>query len=230
MRNYVLVIQGFEGILAEAYSNSDKSTAAKVLTTIKGNPEIAKLYTIVNNLRKGDVNESTVDSYIKENIEFSKGINYKKIAFPIANEIKSDYDLHNDIGTILFEEKTAYNINRYNSAYNSVKENLLKAKTLETKTSEVAKKISEGLNQMDKEDKILVEKFIKTPEGEKVTIFESTKSECLKHISKHISDCEDVSSKIKMYEAKDAVLDMAFNEKSYISDMVKIHNLNKQLK
>jgi hypothetical protein len=230
MRNYVLIIQGFEGILAEAFSNEDKKTTLKTLKVIKENSELAKLYTIVNNLRNGKVSEENVDSFINENIAFAKSIDYKKIAFPLDKSQKSDFQLHNDLGTILFEKKSAFNISEYNAAYSNVKKNLLEKKITLEKTKTIASKINESFNQIDIEDKVLVEKFVKTPVSERVNIFDETRSECIKQISKQINEHDDLETKVKMYKTKDIISEMVYNEKNYISDMVKIHELNKQLK
>ena len=230
MKNYTLVIQGLESLLAEAYEAKDKKSAAKILKIFKENKELSKLYSIVDNLKKGDVNETTVDQYINENISFAKRVDYSKIEFPFEKNMVSENDFYNHVGTILFEEKSAFNINSYNKAYQAVKNHLLDEIESKKRKSSTARKISEAIESVDSEDKMLVESFIKTPSNERQNLFESLKSECISNINKHISECENPELKVKMYETKDVILEMSFKAESYISDMLKIHDLNKNLK
>lgn len=228
MKNYALIIEGFESLLSEAYSKEDKKSASKILNTIKENVEIAKLYSIVHNLKNGETDKDNVDSFINENISFARKLDYNKIKYPFEKGQISENNLYNDIGMVLFEEKTSFNLNQYNKAYNNIKNNLLKPLGIKGKI-EKAKKISEGLNSIDEQDKVLVESFLRTPSKERKNIFENTKSECISKIKGMIENTEDSDLKLKMFEAKEMIQEMSFEEKSYIQDMVKIHNLNKQL-
>ena len=76
MKNYTLVIQGLQGLLAESYLNEDKKTTTKIFNLLKENSELFKLFTIVTNLRNGRVSEESVDGFINENVQFAKDINY----------------------------------------------------------------------------------------------------------------------------------------------------------
>ena len=229
MKNYALIVQGFEGILKESYEKNDKKTTSKILNEIKSNKELSKLYAIVDNLKRGKVTEETVDNFIKENIEFAKGIDYAKINFPLSSKVKSDEEIYNNIGKILFEEKNPFNLVEYNEAYSNVRSNLLETNMKAKNIAETAKKLTESFEVLDEADKILVEGFISTPKNERGNLFEATKTTCINLISKHIADCDDDSTKVKMYEAKERVSTMAYDESTFINDMIKIHEFNKQL-
>ena len=95
MKNYALIVQGFESILKESYEKNDKKTTSTILNEIKSNKELSKLYAIVDNLKRGKVAEENVDNFINENIEFAKQVNYSKIKFPFNNYIKSDEEIYN---------------------------------------------------------------------------------------------------------------------------------------
>ena len=230
MKNYTLVIQGLQGLLAESYLNEDKRTTTKIFNLLKENSELFKLFTIVTNLRNGRVSEESVDGFINENVQFSKDINYRHIKYPFSKEIKSDENFFNEIGTVLFEEKTPFNIEKYTNAYQSVRNHLLSLNKSDEKIFSMAKSVNENLSKIDAEDKVLVESFIKAPLEDKSMLFESTKKSCLEIISEHISQIDDIQTKVKMYEVKDKILTMEFNSKTYIQDIVKIHNLSKDLK
>lgn len=230
MKNYTLVIQGLQGLLAESYLNEDKRTTTKIFNLLKENSELFKLFTIVTNLRNGRVSEESVDGFINENIQFAKGINYRHIKYPFSKEIKSDDSFFNEIGTVLFEEKTPFNIEKYTNAYQSVRNHLLSLNKSDEKIFSMAKSVNENLSKIDSEDKVLVESFIKAPLEDKSQLFENTKKSCLELISEHISNVDDIQTKVKMYEVKDKILTMEFNSKTYIQDIVKIHNLSKDLK
>lgn len=230
MKNYTLVIQGLQGLLAESYLNEDKKTTTKIFNLLKENSELFKLFTIVTNLRNGRVSEESVDGFINENVQFAKNINYKSIKYPFSKEIKSDESFFNEIGTVLFEEKTPFNLEKYTNAYQSVRNHLLSLNKSDEKIFSMAKSVNENLSKIDAEDKVLVESFIKAPLEDKSMLFESTKKSCLEIISEHVSQVDDIQTKVKMYEVKDKILTMEFNSKTYIQDIVKIHNLSKDLK
>lgn len=230
MKNYTLVIQGLQGLLAESYLNEDKRTTTKIFNLLKENSELFKLFTIVTNLRNGRVSEESVDGFINENVQFAKDINYRRIKYPFSKEIKSDDSFFNEIGTVLFEEKTPFNIEKYTNAYQNVRSHLLSLNKSDEKIFSMAKSVNENLSKIDAEDKFLVESFIKAPLEDKGQLFESTKKSCLELISEHISQVDDIQTKVKMYEVKDKILTMEFNSKTYIQDIVKIHNLSKDLK
>jgi len=229
MKNYALIVQGFESILKESYEKNDKKTTSTILNEIKSNKELSKLYAIVDNLKRGKVAEENVDNFINENIEFAKQVNYSKIKFPFNNSIKSDEEIYNSIGKILFEEKNPFNLMEYNEAYANVRNNLLESNIRQKNLKKTVQKMNESLKSLDEADKILVEGFVSTPKNERGMLFETAKSTCITLINKHISNCEDDSSKIKMYETKDVVFSMNYNESNFINDMIRLHNFNKQL-
>jgi len=230
MKNYTLVIQGLQGLLAESYLNEDKKTTTKIFNILKENSELFKLFTIVTNLRNGRVSEESVDGFINENVQFAKDINYKYIKYPFSKDLTSDDSFFNEIGTVLFEEKTAFNIEKYTNAYQNVRNHLLALNKSDEKIFSMAKSVNENLSKIDAEDKVLVESFIKAPLEDKSSIFENTKNSCLEIISEHISQVDDVQTKVKMYQVKDKVLNMEFDTKTCIQDIVKMHNLSKDLK
>lgn len=229
MKNYALIVQGFESILKESYEKKDKKTTSSILNEIKSNKELSKLYAIVDNLKRGKVNEDNVDNFINENIEFAKEINYSKIKFPFNNTVKSDEEIYNSIGKILFEEKNPFNLIEYNEAYSNVRNNLLESNLTQKNLKETVQKLNESLQTLDDVDKVLVEGFVSTPKNERSVLFETAKATCITLINKHISNCDSDSSKVKMYETKDVVFSMNYNENTFINDMLKIHNFNKQL-
>jgi hypothetical protein len=229
MKNYALIVQGFESILKESYEKNDKKTTSTILNEIKSNKELLELYAIVDNLKRGKVTEENVDSFIKENIQFAKEINYSKIKFPFNSAIKSDEEIYNSIGKILFEEKSPFNLMEYNEAYSNVRNNLLESNLKQKNLKETVQKLSESFETLEDADKVLVEGFVSTPKSERGNLFEVAKSTCINLIAKHISNADDDSSKIKMYETKDVVSSMSYNEETFISDMIRLHDFNKQL-
>ncbi len=229
MKNYALIVQGFESILKESYDKNDKKTTSTILNEIKSNKELSKLYVIVDNLKRGKVSEGTVDSFINENIQFAKEINYSKIKFPLNGNIKSDEEIYNSIGKILFEEKNPFNLMEYNEAYSNVRNNLLESNLKQKNLKETVQKLSESFEVLEDADKVLVEGFVSTPKNERSNLFEVAKSTCINLIAKHISNADDDSSKVKMYETKDVVSSMNYSEETFISDMIRLHDFNKQL-
>jgi chaperonin cofactor prefoldin len=229
MKNYALIVQGFESILKESYDKNDKKTTSTILNEIKSNKELSKLYVIVDNLKRGKVSEGTVDSFINENIQFAKEINYSKIKFPLSENIKSDEEIYNSIGKILFEEKSPFNLMEYNEAYSNVRNNLLESNSKQKNLKETVQKLSESFEILEDADKVLVEGFVSTPKNERGNLFEVAKSTCINLIAKHISNTDDDSSKVKMYETKEVVSSMNYSEDTFISDMIRLHDFNKQL-
>ena len=117
----------------------------------------------------------------------------------------------------------------YNEAYSNVRNNLLESNNILKNLKETVGKMNESLKNLDEADKTLVEGFVSTPKNDRNMLFEVAKSTCITLIEKHISNCEDDVTKIKMYETKDVVYSMHYNENDFTNDMLILHNFNKQL-
>lgn len=229
MKNYALITEGINNILLESYTNKDKKKTQQILKEIKSNKPLKYLITIVNNLKNGEVQPMFVDDFINENIKTAKEMDFSSFD-KILKESKSESnELLENIGIILFEEKTVFNLSKYTKAYNVVKTHLVEANTWKENITGKLKTLSTDYSKLGDEDKKLFESFIKANTSEKQAIYSSTKEECLKILKEHIKHSSDNTMKLKLYETKDMILNLSENSDSYIKNMVKLHELKKDL-
>ena len=229
MKNYALIVQGLTDLLQESYTQNYKHNTSKLLNKLVENSELKKLYAVVDNLKRGTPDEEEVEAYINENIRFASEIKYNKIPYPFDAKVESDDPLYNAIGVILFEKKNAFNLDRFNSAYKTVKQNLIESVRQKREIDSTQKQLSENLKVIDKKDKMLVEAIIQAAPEQKVAIFEAAKRDCITLIDSHIKETEEVELKLKMYETKDVILSMDYQDKSFAHDIAKIYNFTKEL-
>lgn len=226
MKNYALITEQLSDLLVESYEKKDKKFTNKLIKEVRENKKLKSLYALVYNLKYGKVNESSVDNFIQENIKASKEFDFSEFDNILTEALSEKYsnEVLDSIGVLLFEKKSIFNLQEYNNAYNVVKNNLLK-ETL--KKNKLTKEINES--SLDVEDKRLVEKFMQSSKEEKITLFRENKEQCISAINKKLKETDSSETKLKLYEVKDMLSNMEYDDKEFIQEMVKVHELKKNL-
>lgn len=228
MKNYALITEEIHKLLLESYESKDKRLTKAILSELKSNKELQLLYTVVNNLKNGEVTPEYVDDFINENIKYAQQTNFTSFD-SLLNEKLETNELIDNIGIVLFETKTAFNISKHTKAYEAVKNHLLEKNNWKKQASQSLREMEElYLNITDEDDKALFESFIKSDKTGRNEIYHSTKQECIDILNKHIANCKIDSTKVKLYETKDFVMSLKGDEDVY-KNLAKLHELKKDL-
>ena len=233
MKNYALIIESINTALIESFEKEDKQKIKDLITEIKSDKALKYLYTIVDNLKNGVVNQSNVDEFINENIKAIKTIKEGsfKMFDNILNEstVKSTNDLSQHIGVILFEEKNIFNISEYNKSFEAVKEHLINENTWRNKLSNELTGLSSEFETLDEDDKHIFETYLKSSNKEKKQVFSEMKNECVELINQHLNSTESSDTKVKLYEARDMITKLNDDTENFEANIVKLHDLKKGL-
>jgi hypothetical protein len=228
MKNYALITEGIHKLLLESYETKDKDLTKKILNEIKSNKKLQLLYTVVDNLKNGDVNPEYVDDFINENIKYAKNNDFSSFD-TLLNESYESNDLIDSIGIILFESKTPFNLSKYTKAYDVVKTHLLAKNTWQQKAKQKLQEMNAHYVELsDEQDKALFESFIKSDTAGKKEIYQTTKKECINILNEHIANCNIDSTKLKLYETKDFIMSLPEDDNIYMN-LAKLHELKKEL-
>ena len=229
MKNYALITEGIDKLLVEAYEKKDKATTKAVLNEIKSNKKLQTLYTLVDNLKNGEVDVENIDFFIKENIEFAQKTDFSTFDKLLESELAESNLLIESIGVILFEKRTPKNLIKYSKAFNNVRNHLKEKNTWKQELSKKLEEQSVLYKDLSNEDKTLFENFIKSSKEGKKEIHESIKKECVELLNTHIKESSDLSMKVKLYETRDMILSLNESDENYINNIVKMHDLKKGL-
>lgn len=228
MRNYALITESIDNLFVDLYKSKDKKTIKRLVNEIKNNKDLQILYTIVDNLKNGEVSKEYVDDFINENVKAAKAKDFSSFNKMVDDVVIESNELLDSIGTILFEEKTVFNLAQYTKAYNQVKTHLIEKNTWREELSSTLNECSVEYTELEETDKKLFESFIKSNSEGKTKLYNTTKEECIELLNKHIQETTDLSTKVKLYETKDMVMQLNEGE-TLVPDMVKLHNLKKGL-
>lgn len=229
MKNYALIVKGIEDLLVESYEKKDKATVSKMLLELKNNTKLKFLYTLVENLRNGKVAQNNVDTYINENIKFAKTLDFTEFDSLVNKDVLDEStELLESIGTLLFEDKTIFNMSKYHNAFDIVKQHLVESNTWEATYRGKLAEYSKSYVTMDSSDKQLFEQFLRTPKTDRAGMFKKMVTECVEVLNTSIQKMDDSEIKLKLYETKDMISKYEYDD-SYVEKIVKIHELKKSL-
>lgn len=232
MKNYALITEGINNLLVEFYGKKDKKNIKALLTEIKSNKEIKYLYTIVDNLKNGEVSPQSVDSFINENIKAAKELDLSILDNLLDEGVlrtDSTNEIIDSIGYILFENKTVFNLSEYTKAYEEVKTHLIEKNTWKDNLRNELLKCEADYSTLDSEDKLLFENFFKSNKTEKLKLYKEMKEECLSLISEHIKNETNATTKVNLYETKEVITEMKDDDENYVQYIAKLHDLKKKL-
>lgn len=229
MKPYVLISHHISERLVESFSKKEKSP---LLNKVVKDRDLSGLYTIVENLKKSKIDPQDVDQFIQENIKFAKTLNLSKFD-DTAKTLNEGFDwsecsLIKDINTVLFEQKNVYNLQDYTNSYRRVKNHLINLSEKDNKIRETLDNLSERLESLDEDDKVLFENYVK--HEDKKLFVENEVQKYLEVLQEMIDTTTDLEDKVALFKVKTTILESKFEGDEDIKKMLEIHNLIKELK
>lgn len=182
----------------QLFESEDKSPLKQLFLEMANNQALATLYTVINNLQTSKIDRVYVDDFINENKKACKNINlleFRELSNKLPDVDSLDTILH-DIEIVLFEDRNISNFITYTKAYNNVVNNLI-AEDVITPTIEI-----------NESNIPILEQLVVDPKGYADNII----NECITIVNEKIKECEDLDTKLLLYETKDQLLVMKENE------------------
>lgn len=177
-----------ENLLIECVLNEDKNTSKIIIDGLKNDKDISALYVIVDNLKyPKNINESYLEEYINENINFfKKTVNVKRLT-EMSKKINKNGDnvLDEAINYILSNDKLPFNFSTYIENFNVVLENIKKS---QEKT-------------FNKEEYDFICENFKDPEKKQLEVSQ----EILNFLNEQLKNELDPETQIMIYETKESI-------------------------
>lgn len=238
MKNFGKIKNAFNSLLVEGIikkDNAKKALFKNYVKTIKENEILKTQFLVFGNIEKKiESNEYKATEFVKENIALFDKFDRKEmsdanlnLATPIVLEQgDAEYKLsvlHENISKLIFEKKTASNIDSVLEAQNFVV-NYIMNNTLEEVNEKIdlpmsmvssvfVDKYNEKYSTLSESDREALKTIIDSTEEEKKTVYSKTIRECIDLIDTKLKDA-DLESKDKLLKVKDKLL----NDKQEISE------------
>jgi hypothetical protein len=254
MHNFGNINNAFSEILFESFIKKDatkKKLFNSYLKTIKESKLLKTQYLIYKNISdKYELNDLKTGEYIKESISLMDSFKIndiiaenKKLTMLIgesSNLLNTDYnvkELHENINNliILGRVKNPKNVNKIVESFDYVFNYIKNNKPVEEEIS-----ISEGVgtlaidrfnkkySNLAPEEYTLLKSIIESNNTGKEDMFKNTLNECVELIDKKLIE-SDIDTKDKLLKVKDKLLNMSYNEETFIGDVTKIIELKNNL-
>jgi hypothetical protein len=244
----------YGNILSESViskNEASKKLFKNYLKTIRED-EILKtqflVYSNIENKVESDINKATM--FVKENIDlFSKYLKKdifeanKKLVYDLIfeQEVENEkLDLHENIATLIFTEKTPQNIDTIVEATNKVVDYIMNNKpyeineTIDLPMSMVTTMLVEKYNQkysiLDESQKKVLKVLVESNDEERKVVYNELLTECLTLINEKL-DTSDLDTKDKLLRVKEKLLNdkQEINE-DFIKNISKLVELRDGLK
>jgi hypothetical protein len=202
-------------------SINNKTLFKKLNKIIKENKDI---FTYHNKIKNSEDKEQLNESFKNSNINVSKYDNFlselDNLCVENKLEIKSN-DKNFHIENILLKNDITTLKESFDFLLNKTKNNLLenlKAFTPEQKQTILNKRLLMLSEQLDGEDKLIFESYVKNDNSVRVDLFNALLSKAKEYVNEQIKGIEDLELKNVLLETKSKLIDMKFNEDTFISD------------
>ncbi len=219
--------------------------------TLKENQELSKLGTIYHNLEKESiVNPHEANLFVEMNIgmltyldkgKLNEGIGelksiLKSISFKNSQYSENDQELHEavviasntNINTIKEGvEATTILVNRVttNEVKEGITEDLVPTKVL---GKLVIDKFNRKYDDLTESEYKLVKLMIESSDDKKQKLIEDTIKECVGLVNTKLIEC-DLATKTKLLDVKERLLEMSYNQDSFLDDYLKVTTLKDSL-
>lgn len=255
MQNFGKIKNIFNTLLVEAIAtnNNDKKKLFKeYIKTIKNNKILKAQFLIYNNIEtKVETNENRAIEFIKANIEtlgkYTKSEIIeanKKLLTPLLLEQKlpqfenSLGQLHEDISTLIFTEKTPQTIDviieSLSGIADYIKNNTIK-ETIEPTilpnsvlSNLAVDKFNDRYSELNESERSVLKAILESDENGKKIIFKTLSRECIDLIDNNLNE-SDVEAKEKLLQVKDRILRLEYVDENFISDISKLIELKSDL-
>lgn len=255
MHNFGKIKHNIYEIAADGIANNDakkKGILKKLISTIKESKILRTQASVYQNLEnRVDESDYSASEYVKENIALLQKFNIADIVkenekFAIlleGYEIQDSYDmetLHENIHNLITTKKTAKTLNNLVESSKVVRDHILTNTHKEVikedsfiPNSMLNKLLTDKLNtkyeSLSENEVKLIKSVLTVNESEQGEIYETARIETLTAVNKSIKESSDVVLKGKLLDVKERLLESKYNKDSFLTDIVKIINLQKNL-
>lgn len=235
MQNFGKIKNAYNSILVEGMFKKDdtKKTLFKTyLKTLKENEVLKTQFLVYNNIEnKIETNEYKATEFVKENVALFDKFDRKgmveanlNLAKPIV--IEGDYTestLHENISKLIFETKTATNIDSILEAQAFVVNYIMNNKVKEVNeqidlpmsmvSSLFVDRFNDKYSSLSESDRESLKAILDSTDEEKKVVYTKTIRECIDLIDEKLKN-SDIESKEKLLKVKDKLL----NDKQEVSE------------
>lgn len=257
MQNFGKIKHTFNSLLAESLTTNDSATKSmfkEYVKAVKGSEILRTQFNVYYNIENKHDNDSFKSSeYIKENIglinkfggleivkENEKLINIlKKYNHELFENTYPNLDLHENISTLVFTKKNSKNIDTVIESLNHIVEHVKNNEIVLVESREIfpnsilssilVEKFNEKYESLGSDYQKIIKNVLNSNEEEKTNMFEDLKRDCLELINEKVKITEDSDSKNKLLDVKSAIIDMKYNQDSYVSDISRVIELKEDL-
>ena len=258
MYNFGQIKETYNKLYVESFSNKDskkKELFNFYISKLKTSEILKEEFECYNSIQNSYFTDP-IDSlvFINENISVIKNLNKEEL-FKIHNELLNKLK-ENKISLVestdekisLFEnllslEKTSKNLNKITESTIKLRSYLVK-ENIETNNDDelkvslptnvlsnlLANKFNSKYSDLDEGVKNLIKVSLNGGENEKNELFNSTLKECVELVNNKLKEStNDLELKDKLLQTKERLLDMSFNQQTYIEDLAKLLDLKENL-
>jgi len=255
MYNFGKIKHNIYEIAADGIAYNDtkkKEVLKKFISTIKESKILRTQASVFANIEsRVDESDYSASEYIKENIALLQKFDIadivrenKKLAILLEGfDVQDTYDmgsLHENIHNLITTKKTAKTLNNLVESSKFVRDYILKNTQKEViqennylPNSMLSKFLSDKFNtkyeSLTENEVKLVKSVLTINEAEQSEAFEVARLETLAAVNSSIKECNDVELKGKLVDVKERLLESKYNKDSFVNDIVKIINLQKNL-
>lgn len=253
MQNFGNINNAFNEMLIDSIVKKDdkrKKIYQNFLKTLKENDVLKAQYLVYKNLEnKVESDSSKAIDYVNENISFIhnkfstteiKKANEKLISLLGEHKkcLDMDYEkkkLHENISFLIQNEKTPKNIDRIVESRHDISSYILnnQEKEIVSESYNVPSKVlaeislnkfNEKYADLDENTKETLRTILEVNNEKKELFLKEKVKKCIDLLNENLTDT-DITTKEKLLQVKERLLQMEYNEKKFTEDIVKVINL-----
>lgn len=257
MYNFGKIKETYNKIYLESFATKDinkKQVFEYYISKLKESKILREEFDCYNSIQNaGFSNELDSQIFIEGNLDVIKNIDrvdLNDIHSDLINNLKENgYSLiepNNEI-IVLFEnvlnlEKTHKNLNKITESIIKLRKTLVKEGYQETKEEEMialptnvmsnllVNKFNSKYSELDENTKQIIKVSLNGSEEEKSKLFNSTLKECVELVNDKLKEsANDLELKDKLLQTKERLLEMSFNDETYIENLTKLVELKSNL-
>lgn len=252
--NFGTLKDTYAKILVNSYiteSKTDKKFYKNFIKLVAENEILKTQFVVYKNIENGYFpSEVTATEYLKENISLFNKFNkkdiieenillQKKLGKKIEPKTK---EIHEALHNLITLEKSVETVNTLIESFEVLKKWLTTVKTLNEGNKEkpkidankflniVVQKYNDKYSNISEEEKKVIKAILSENPKEKETTLNNLKNETIDLLNKSIKEHNNnIEIKVKLYEAKDVVNGLHFNEKNFKEDIMRVYELKNSL-
>lgn len=257
MYNFGKIKETYNKVYMESFSSKDtnkKKVFEFYLSKLKDSKLLKEEFDCYNGLQNAHFSEE-LDSqiFIEESVNIIKSLDkneLNQIHNDLINKLRENgYSLSentNEISSIFEEilntEKKYKNLNKITESIIKLRKTLVKegfqveeveetvALPTNVLSNVLVNKFNSKYSELDENTKKLIKVSLNGSEQEKNELFNSTLKECVELVNNKLKESQnDLELKDKLLQTKERLLDMSFNEETYVENLTKLVELKNSL-